>query len=106
MNKYEFNLQLFSIPLEETIQEMSREVGTSFILNQGEVERVKAAYLKGIEDDLYEALRKMEEDDFLLALQGIHLMSNDLEKMAKRQESMDASLKSIAESLKLIAGRM
>ena len=112
-NKHKYNLQLFSVPLKEAMKEMGQEAGTSFTMNPGRLEQVKAAYLKGIEDDLYEVLRKMEEDDFLHALQGVHFMSTDLEKMVERQESIDADLKGvikkldgIEKALQLIASRI
>ena len=112
-NKHKYNLQLFSVPLKEAMKEMSQEAGTSFNMNPGRLEQVKAAYLKGIEDDLYEVLRKMEEDDFLHALQGVHFMSTDLEKMVERQESIDADLKDISKklddlnkTLRFLAGRI
>lgn len=113
-NKHKYNLQLFSVPLKEAMKEMSREAGTSFNMNPaGTLEQVKAAYLRGIEDDLYEVLRKMEEADFLHALQGIHFMSTDLEKMVERQEDIDADLKGvikkldgIEKALQLIASRV
>lgn len=112
-NKYKCNLQLFSVSLKEAMKEMSHEAGTSFNMNPGRLEQVKAAYLKGIEDDLYEVLRKMEEDDFLHALQGVHFMSNDLEKLVEKQEAIDADLKGaikkldgIEKALQLIASRI
>lgn len=103
-----------NISLKEAMKEMSREAGTLFNMNPGGMlEQVKAAYLKGIEDDLYEMLRKTEEDDFLHALQGVHFMSNDLEKMVKKQEDIDADLKGvikkldgIEKALQLIASRI
>ena len=113
MSKYKYNLQLFSVPLKEAMKEMSQEAGTSFNMYPERLEQVKAAYLKGIEDDLYEVLRKMEEDDFLHALQGVHFMSTDLEKMVERQESIDADLKDISKklddlnkTLRFLAGRI
>lgn len=112
-NKHKYNLQLFSVPLKEAMKEMSQEAGTSFNMYPERLEQVKAAYLKCIEDDLYEVLRKMEEDDFLHALQGVHFMSTDLEKMAKKQEDIDADLKGvikkldgIEKALQLIASRI
>lgn len=103
-----------NISLKEAMKEMSREAGTSFNMNPGGMlEQVKAAYLKGIEDDLYEVLRRMEEDDFLHALQGVHFMSTDLGKMAKKQEDIDADLKDISKklddlnkTLRFLAGRI
>lgn len=107
MSKYGMDLNLFAVSLEDAANEISKEeCRISYIPGEKTTGLVQAASLQGIEKSIDEILAHMEEDDFILALQGIHFMQNDLEKVAKRQESMEASLKSIAESLKLIAGRM
>lgn len=110
-NKHKYNLQLFAVSVKEAVNEFY-EISGGYVRPET-LEKIKTAYLKGIEDDLYEVLRKMEEDDFLRALQGVHFMSNDLEKMVKKQEDIDADLKGvikkldgIEKALQLIAGKI
>ena len=111
MSKYKMDLNLFALPIKETIKEMRKE--SECMKSSVPWEWMQAIYIKGIEDHLDEMLRKTEEDDFLHALQGVHFMSTDLEKMVERQESIDADLKGvikkldgIEKALHLIAGRI
>lgn len=115
MSKREMNLQLFAVDVPTATREMNKEIADRIYgtPSNNSLFVYQAAYLKGIEEDLCEVLRRMEEDDFLHALQGVHFMSNDLEKIAKKQEDIDADLKGIAKkldgiekALQLIASRI
>ena len=111
MSKYKMDLNLFALPIKEIMKEMREE--SECIKSSVPWEWMQVIQIKGIEDDLHEVLRKMEEDDFLHALQGVHFMSTDLEKIAKRQEDIDADLKDISKklddlnkTLRFLAGRI
>ena len=96
---YEMNLNLFAIDVPETAKELSEEE-QKIIYTPSEkiIAAIQAAYLHGIEAHASEILAHMEEDDFILALQGAARSADHL-------ESIDKTLKSIDKTLKLIAGR-
>lgn len=93
IDRHKINLSLFAVDVPEAAKEFDTDTqAITYSPPSRGMEVVKAAYIKGIESALSEILAHMEEDDFILALDGIR-------RGAEALEGIDKSLKAIAEHM-------
>ena len=93
IDRHKINLNLFAVDVPEAAKEFDTDTqAITYSPPVRGMEVVKAAYIKGIESALSEILAHMEEDDFILALDGIR-------RGAEALEGIDKSLKVIAEHM-------
>ena len=89
-DRRKIDLNLFAVDVPEAAKEFDAEAqAITYSPSARNMEVVKTAYIKGIEATLSEILAHMEEDDFILALDGIR-------RGAEALEGINESLKVIA----------
>ena len=100
MLKYKIDLNLFAIDVPKTVKEFNEDNEKLWRCPNGEsAELFQAVYLKGIEGSVSEIAARMKKEYF-------HFMAQGELRNAEALESIDVTLKDIAESLRLIAGRV